>query len=139
MAGVGTNKRIKAMEIKSAESDTRLRLSDLQGDYFLGNLTGRNYSATVRIWAYTDAHGLVDLLEGMAVSWRGWSGEKKWSSIEGEFSISCTHDKLGHISLDIEMQQDFGTPEAWRLKATLLIDAGQLEAIAKDAKMFFKD
>ena len=126
------------MQIKSAESDTYLRFSDIQGDYFLASLAGHNYSANMRVWAYTDPHGLANLFGSMAASWRGWDGEKKWSSIEGEFSISCTHDQLGHITLDIEMKQDFGTPEAWRLKVRIVVDAGQLEAIAGQARKFFK-
>ena len=123
------------MEIKSSHSATRLRFSDIRGDYFHANLTNPEYSGTVKIWAYTDAHYLVDLLASMAENWQGWTGEKKWSSIEGEFSITCTHDKLGHISLDVEMHQDFEEP--WRLRASLLVDAGQLEKIAKDANKFF--
>ena len=126
------------MEIKSAESDTNLRFSDIQGDYFLASLAGHNFSATVRVWAYTDPHGLDNLFQTMATSWRGWDGEKKWSSIEGEFAISCTHDKLGHIMFDIEMKQDFGTPETWHLKVHIVVEAGQLEAIAKEAKKFFR-
>jgi Family of unknown function (DUF6228) len=135
---VGTKKQMEEILIKSSESDTHLRFSAIQGDYFNANLASHCYSATVRVWAYTDQHGLADLFEALAVSWRGWTGEKKWVSLEGEFSITCTHDKLGHIKLDIEMHQDFGTPESWRLKASIIVDAGQLEVIAKDARKFFK-
>lgn len=80
----------------------------------------------------------MKLFETLAENWKGWSEEKKWSSIEGEFAITCTHDKRGHIKLDIEMHQEFGSSEPWRLRASLVLEAGQLERIAKDAKEFFK-
>jgi hypothetical protein len=134
---VGIGKIMKEMEIKSAHSGTRLRFSDIQGDYFYATLTSPEYSGTVRIWAYTASYGLAELFEAMAKQWRGWTGEMNWSSIEGEFAITCTRDKLGHITLNIEMRQDFGDLEPWRLRAGLVVDAGQLDRIAKDARKFF--
>lgn len=129
---------MEEMEIKSARSSTHLRFFDIKGDEFHASLTSPEFSGTVKVWAYTDAHGIANLFESMAENWRGWNGEKKWASIEGEFAIACIHDKLGHITLNIEMHQDFGSEETWRLKGNLVVDAGQLEAISKDAKMFFK-
>ena len=128
---------MEEMEIKSAHSGARLRFSDIQGDYFYATLTSPEYSGTVRIWAYTDSHGLANLFTSMAEKWRGWTEEMKWSSIEGEFSMTCSRDKLGHITLNIELRQEFGDLEPWRLRAALVVDAGQLETIAKDARRFF--
>lgn len=125
-------------EIKSAHSASRIRFFGIERDYFCVEMTNPEYSGAVRVWAYTDAHGLADLFASIAENWKGWLGEKKWSSIEGEFSIIATSDKLGHISLVIEMHHDFGATEPWCLKATVVVDSGQLDAIAKEAKDFFK-
>ncbi len=129
---------MEEFEIKSAHSATRLHFLGIEGDYFRVEMTNPEYSGAVRVWAYTDAQGLADLFAAIAENWKGWQGEKKWSSIEGEFSIIATSDKLGHISLAIEMHHDFGATEPWRLKATVAVDAGQLNAIAKEAEDFFK-
>ena len=126
---------MEEMEIKSTHSNTRLRFFDMKGDEFHASLTSPGYSGTVKVW---EADGLVDLFTFMEKNWKGWNGEEKWSSVEGEFSIACTHDKLGHITLSIEMHQDFGSLEPWRLKASLVVDAGQLDVISKDARTFFK-
>ncbi len=101
-------------------------------------MTNPEYSGAVHVSAFTDAHGLPNFFEVIAKNWKGWQGEKEWSSIDGEFTIIAKSDKLGHISLAIEMRQDFGETEPWRLKATVVVDAGQLDDIAKDAKDFFK-
>jgi hypothetical protein len=125
------------MEIKSAHSGARLRFFELRGDYFRAALTSNMYSGSLKVCAYTDAHGLADLFQDMAANWQGWNGKKVWASIEGEFSLSCTHDKLGHITIDVMMNEDFGSRETWNLRASLVIEAGQLEAIAAHAKEFF--
>lgn len=129
---------MEEMRIKSAYSNTHLRFFDIKGDEFHASLTSADYSGTVKVWAYTDIHGMANLFESMAENWHGWSGEKKWASIEGEFAITCVHDALGHITLSIEMHKEFGSAEMWRLKGTLVVDAGLLEAIANDAKLLFK-
>ena len=129
---------MEEFEIKSAHSAARIRFFGIDGDCFHVEVTNPESSGTVGVWAYTDANGPADFFAVLSENWRGWQGEKKWSSIEGEFSIVATTDKLGHISLTVEMQHDFGAAEPWRLKATVVIDAGQLEAIAKDAKAVFK-
>ncbi len=128
---------MKEMEIKSAHSATCLRFSDIQGEYFYASLVSPEFSGSVRVWAYTDSQWLAALFTEMAENWQGWKEELKWSSIEEEFTITCTHDKLGHITLYVEMHHDFGSLEPWRLKASLVVDAGQLETISKDAKKFF--
>lgn len=129
---------MEEFEIKSAHSASRIRFFGIEGDYFRVEMTNPEYSGAVRVWAYTDAHGLADFFAAIAENWKGWQGEKKWYSLEGAFSIVATSDKLGHISLAVEMHHDFGATEPWRLRATVAVDAGQLDAIAKDAKDFFK-
>jgi hypothetical protein len=127
-----------AFEIKSASSASRLRFFGIEGDYFRVEITNPEYSAAVRVWAYTDSHWLANLFQSIAEEWRGWQGEKKWSSIEGELAVAATSDRLGHISLAVEMRQNYEQGEPWKLKATIIVDAGQLDAIARNAKQFFQ-
>ena len=126
------------MEIKSSHSGTILRFSEIDGDYFHVSIENPIFSGTVRAWGYTDAHGLVRLFDSLAKDWKGWNGNRDWETIEGEFKISCSHDGLGHIRMSVEIQQDFGSDEPWKLKAGLIVDAMQLDQIAKDAKNLFQ-
>ena len=129
---------MEEFEIGSAHSASRLRFFGMEGDYFRVAIAGLEYSGAVRVWAYTDAHGLANFFAEMSENWRGWVGEKKWSSMEGEFSIVATSDNLGHIRLSVEMHQDFEATEPWSLKATIGVEAGQLGSIARDAVDFFR-
>ena len=68
-------------------------------------------------------------------NWNGWVGKKKWSSLEGEYSLTATHDKTGHILLAIEIENiEF----SWVSQAFITIEAGKLDALYSSAESFFK-
>lgn len=125
-------------QIKSVESDALLEFFDLAGDYFNVSLRSTSHSAVREVYAYTDPDGITSLFQEAAGDWRGWSGIKSWESLEGEFKIELKTDKTGHITIDVEINHDCGNPEPWRLKSCIMIEAGQLEAIAKSAIQFFR-
>ncbi len=124
--------------IKSTESDASLEFSDLSGDYFKVSLRASSHCATRDVYAYTDAKGIACLFQEAADQWRGWSGTKKWESIEGEFTLELTSDKTGHISLTARINHNCGNPDPWKLEATLTIEAGQLESLAKKAGKYWE-
>jgi hypothetical protein len=76
------------------------------------------------------------LFAEMARPGSGWHGELVWESLEGELALRCSHDHLGHISIRIELRSG-PMPDDWRVAATVMAEAGQLERIARDAAAFF--
>jgi hypothetical protein len=69
----------------------------------------------------------------MAQNWKGWEGKKNWYSPEGDFSLCCTSDNLGHITLAVELGEHKGySPEWWSVKCEIHIETGQLDRIAKE-------
>ena len=95
-----------------------------------------NLSAVGQVYAgYAPAHP-VPLFTEMARHWSGWSGELSWESLEGELALRCNHDRLGHISIRVELRS--GPMEVdWRVTAVIMAEAGQLEDIALRAAQFF--
>lgn len=67
----------------------------------------------------------------LADHWKGWEGERGWSTLEGEFSLSATSDRLGHIRLAFSLSQPFTGLEL-RLTGALELEAGMLDSIAKE-------
>lgn len=124
-------------EIKSAHSATSLTLSEIQGDYFHVTVFSPEFEGKMRVWAYTDADGLAGLFETMAEQWKGWNGTLEWGSIEREFIIKSKHDGLGHVEIQICLDKDCGALEPWRVEASIVVDCGQLDKIAKDVRKFF--
>jgi len=78
---------------------------------------------------------LASFFSDLAAHWQGWSGKKEWGSLEGELSFTATSDSTGHTSLVVRLRSG-PYPYDWTLTATLLIDAGQLEPIAKSMEGF---
>jgi len=124
-------------QIKSTRTDALLEFFDLSGDYFKVSLRSTSHSAVRNVYAYTDAEGIARLFQEAASEWRGWSGTKSWESLEGELRIELKADKTGHISMNVEINHDCGNPDPWRLKSCIMMEAGQLETIAKRASQFF--
>jgi hypothetical protein len=74
--------------------------------------------------------GLDSLFVTMADQWRGWAGERSWSSLEGELSLRCTHDGRGHVKVAVDLRPDL-LGESWTARAVLVVWAGSLEWIAQ--------
>ncbi|MBW4691725.1 MAG: hypothetical protein KME27_08130 [Lyngbya sp. HA4199-MV5] len=123
--------------IKSANTDAKLEFSEVGNEYFTVTFSSVSLSASHRVWGYTgDCERLVSLFVEMAENWTGWEGIKNWDAIEDDFSLSCTSDKLGHITLEVELVGR-DTPELWSAKFNVEVEAGQLEKIANEMKALF--
>ena len=61
----------------------------------------------------------------------------EWASLEGEFRIAGSCDKLGHVQLIFELSDLPGHPESWSFRGGLITDLGLLERISREAEEFF--
>lgn len=130
------------MIIKCCKSDGELEFSQRKG---LQRPEGQEFfRATIRsknLMSYTDVYifdpfdsNLVRFFENLAENWKGFDGEKEWSSLEDEFSLNCTSDSLGHFALEVTIRNNEDTRYA---RKTIFIESGQLEKIALEARNFF--
>jgi hypothetical protein len=108
-----------------------------KGDSFYIELKGFDVSASTEVWAYTDAYGLNEFFQELGCLERPRQGQRSWASIEGEFSLSATCTLLGNVTFHVTLFGLQGTPEEWSIEAGLETEFGQLEQIAKHAKLFF--
>lgn len=106
-------------------------------DYFSVRFSEPNLSARCRVYGYYSS-GLTQLFADMARQWAGWQGELDWSSLEGELTLRCSHDGLGHISIRADLRSG-PMPDDWRVQAKVMADSGQLDGIAKRAAIFFSE
>lgn len=130
------------MIIKCCKSDGELEFSERED---LQRPDGQEYfRATIRskhLFSFTDVYifdpfdsNLVRFFENLAENWKGFEGEKEWSSLESEFSLNCTSDSLGHFALEVTIRNNEDTRYA---RKTIFIESGQLEKIALEARNFF--
>jgi hypothetical protein len=78
------------------------------------------------------------LFRDMAAHWSGWEGAKTWCAIEGEFNLFAKCDLTGHVTLIFEFPSSPFLP-TWSTRVELMVEAGQLDQLARDANAFFTD
>ncbi len=105
---------------------------------FRARLRGEGFEGIVSVSPYQKLPGthIPAFFRDLALHWRGWAGKKSWGSLDREFSLSATIDSTGHIHLDVEL---LGGPcYDWRLRGSLVIEAGQLDPIADQVERFVR-
>ncbi len=105
-------------------------------DSFWVRVSDHNLSAAGQVYAgYAPSHP-ARLFADMAARWSGWPDVLAWASLEGEVALGCSHDRLGHIAIRVVLRSG-PMDNDWRVEATVMAEAGQLEAIARRAASFF--
>jgi len=129
------------VEIRSARDGLKLTLSDLVeqngsslSDSFVVTIQSYEVRAEARASSFMAAD-LGDYFQDIADNWRGWSGEKKWATLENEFELAATADNLGHVRLEFFLRSPY-TGYQWELRGALELEAGQLDSIANEVRLF---
>ena len=130
--------------IRSTRSDYELKLSSPKPpglkqavEYLQVSITGHDLSASSsEIYLYGAEH-LAHFFEDLAANCKGWEGEKEWSSIEEDFKLTASTDRLGHIALKIKLRSGQYSQD-WEVETGIDVDAGQIEQIAKEIKRFLR-
>jgi hypothetical protein len=120
-------------KIKSVVSDLELVLDDVKGDYFKARIISSHINAVRDVYVYTDAYGILNLMELLASYDKPWSGKKRWEAIEGEFKISATCTKLGKVTFEVELSH-CDCAEEWLVTTQINSEFGQLPMLAKAAR-----
>jgi hypothetical protein len=131
---------IKKVDICSARDGVVLTLSDFvyedgsaDSETFVVSVRGYQLGAEIKVSSVM-APNLADYFLDLSEHWRGWKGEKKWATLEGEFSLIATADSTGHTTLNYCMRSPY-TGFHWELRGALELDVGQLESLAKNVQV----
>ncbi len=124
---------MSTLRLVSSRSDAVVEFSEVEGEWFRISVVARDHSATRRISAHTDEGGVARLFAEAARDWKGWKRPKVWESLERDLRLELTADSLGHVTLAVSLRQ-LGGSDPWQLEAEIVLDAGQLARIARDAE-----
>ena len=123
--------------ITSASGGALLKFSNVTDDAFTVILEGPDFSGSAHVSSYHS--GFPNrFFEELSTGWRGWPGEKKWESLEGELVLIAKSDKLGHIFLTASIGVTNGRDD-WNLKGHLLLEAGNLEPLSRTLNKLFSE
>ena len=122
--------------IKSSVDSTHLTFAEASGESFTATLESANFTGRVIVSTYHSGPPSL-LFEEMARDWRGWDSKKEWAALEEELRMTASSDHTGHTALKVTMR-NYCDPTDWRLEATLMLEGGQLEELARTTKKFFE-
>lgn len=133
-----------SFEIHSADNDGKLLfigavprgLTGYDGCHFDVSLVSTPLSASVRVYDIQPQNWSA-FFSDLAANWKGWPSAKQLESLEGHLAVSATSDSLGHISLRVKLRDIIPGAPDWRAEGTLVVEAGQLDRLANEAKKFF--
>lgn len=122
--------------IKSAVGRRQLRFHEINGDYFRVTVEGDGPEVTKGIYAYTDSSGLADLFESCAKDWTGWTDDRFWESIEGDLRLEIYSSRTGQVTIKVRIR-DTGGADDWDVRVPIFTEAGALEDISRQSRIFF--
>jgi len=131
--------------ITSADNDCALEFfqrlpndRSLPVEYVNVKLTRQDLFAAALVWMGYEHYFSSPLawFSDLANLWTGWEGERTWESIEHGLRLSAVHDRRGHVKLDVTLRSGFWEND-WLVRATVQVEAGQLERMARHAASFF--
>jgi Family of unknown function (DUF6228) len=95
-----------------------------------------DFHASIRVENPSFGQPPAQLFNELAANWNGWEGTKVWRAIEGELELKATSDRLGHVTLAVAVSP-YPSAGQWSAQAEVTVEAGQLERLASDARLFF--
>ncbi|UTW05160.1 hypothetical protein KDX31_09270 [Amphritea atlantica] len=101
---------------------------------YMFTIAGNGIEASIRVDNPPYGHSPYVLFEQMNNEWSGWKEPKGWGAMEGEYNLRATYEPRGHILLSAEIVNLSGS---WSTIASIDIEAGELESLARRAKAFF--
>ena len=126
-------RRAEPFEVRSSEGGARLLLRRYR-DGLIAEFDAPGLNSATQVYLLGGCDDLDRFWRGLAENWRGWQGRRSWQSLEGELGLSATSDRLGHVELEVRLQE--GAPFLWRVHGKMSLDAGQLDRIAAAARIF---
>jgi len=98
-------------------------------------------SSDVKIqkWVTFDLEVFYRFFKSMEDNWKGWSGEKSVVAANGDMTMIATSDRLGHITMAIELLAQNLNFSTWSFSSCVVVQAGQLEGICKEIKELLVD
>ena len=134
--------------IATTDPDKWIELSDAEPkgvatpvDTYVLTIQLRELRASTRpLDAYNDyardGRRLAKVFAEMAKEWRGWKGEKFWSTTDSEVTLKFTHDRVSRVRVHVEVKD---SPAAnWEVTGELALELGNLERIAKDVAEYLR-
>jgi Family of unknown function (DUF6228) len=110
-------------------------------DFYRVSLTYRDQLSARCVIPIADAAAFLRFFEDLAEHKKGWVGEKKVASLEGQFAITCTYEGKSYrpeVSMDVYCALDYPSFDPnWTVQLHMDVDPDSLEDVAVQARAAF--
>jgi hypothetical protein len=92
------------------------------GGDFSVELRAEGMTATRRVFV----HGWSDVagfFADLADNWRGWPGEKTWTSPECDLTMTATHESGSHVRIELVLRD--GPVHTWSVSTSVEVEPGE--------------
>lgn len=98
-----------------------------------------NEGATLetQTFLYNDGERIKSYFKDLSDHWKGWEGAKKWESVEKDFILSATHNRLGIVEVQVQLEKELNNNERWEFKGIVEIELGSLDDVVKKIETLF--
>jgi hypothetical protein len=117
-----------------AESSPHPELDDA---YWIAALCCGPMQASLRFYEM-NLGGLSGYFATLAADWRGWSGERRWRSLEDDVTLVARHDGLGAVTLTARLRTEAFATHRWDASAELVLDAGALDRLVRQVETLLR-
>jgi hypothetical protein len=130
------------LEIRSNETGAHLsirrddepgRHPELNDAYWIAALHCGPMQASLRFYEMS-LGDLSGYFATLATDWRGWAGERRWSSLEDDVTLVARHDGLGAVTLTARLRTEAFATHRWDASAELVLDAGALDRLIRQVE-----
>lgn len=120
--------------IGSPSGQLRLAFDDEQSGGLTATLVGTDLHASQVVRDDGDRFSqLAAFFSDLVASWRGWDGDRTWSSAEGELDLTARHTG-SHVVLRVDLRHiSTGRGAGWVTSLDLVLDAGSQLNTASEA------
>ena len=89
-------------------------------------LHGTRLDARLGFYAH-DAAELVQFFRSLDDDWRGWSGERRFESVESDVVLSARHARRIElaVTLTTDADRDLSTAAGWRCSGVVSVEPGE--------------
>ena len=109
--------------------------SDGAIDSYLATIVSPGLEATIKVDNSPYGFPPSAFFERLASAWHDWKPEFDWRALEAELYLSASADALGHVEVTANFRGGFNQP--WRATGSCILEAGQLDSVARRAAAFF--
>ena len=92
-----------------------------QRECFIATIVTEGPQASALVWEQPWNESLAAFFKALANDWNGWSGDRSWSSAEGDLAVIARHDGKGLVVCSVTLHT---LDESWSLTTRMAFGAG---------------